>query len=408
MRIALVSALFPPYAIGGAETVASELARALHLGGHQVDVVSTCPREAVSNHGYRVDEWEGIRVWRIAPWNLYWNFDKAEQRPKGLVRAGWHMIDLWNPSVFGPLHQVFDRIQPDVINTHNIDGFSPALWQAARRHTSAIAHTLHDCHLICTRATMRRRDGTVCSRRLCTLCQAYAAYHSLFRKNVSLLISPTRTLADLHVEFSWRNLPLEVVRNAVELPLLNADELPDSGPLRVLFLSRLEREKGCETLMSVVPLFNAGSGIEFHVAGSGSYADRFKQLAERPGQVRWHGFVSSSSKYDLLRSTDVFLQLSECHDNAPLSLLEARQSGLRLVGTEVGGIPELIGGPQYGDLIRPGDTQALYTLLSTLAENAEHVRHERRRRLAGIAPYSFREMAADYERVFSSLLPNTV
>src|ERR1035437_6056040 len=111
MRIALVSALFPPYTIGGAEALAAELARALQLAGHQVHVVSTCRREDVSDHGYRVDEWEGIRVWRIAPWNLYWSFDKAAHNPNGLVRAGWHLVDLWNPSVLHPLHEVLNQIR---------------------------------------------------------------------------------------------------------------------------------------------------------------------------------------------------------------------------------------------------------------------------------------------------------
>jgi glycosyltransferase involved in cell wall biosynthesis len=408
MRIALVSALFPPYAIGGAETVAAELARALRLAGHQVDVVSTCRREAVSRPGYRVDEWAGIRVWRIAPWNFYWSFDKRDQNPNGLVRAGWHMVDLWNPSVVHPLRQVLDQIRPEVVNTHNIDGFSPALWQAARRYTRAIAHTLHDCHLICMRGTMRRRDGTVCQQELCGSCRVYAAYHALFRRHVKVLISPTRTLAELHRRNGWSDLPIECVQNAVEAPLLRDADLPDSGPLRILFMSRLEREKGCEALLSVIPLFNEMSGVEFHLAGSGLYADRFAQLAARHGHVYFHGFVSGPSKYELLRSSDVFLQLSECHDNAPLSLLEARQSGLHMVGTNVGGIPELIGGLQGGDLIQPGDTQALYGVLTALAGNAESVRLQRRRRLASGAPYGYRQMADAYLQIFSSLLPHSV
>jgi glycosyltransferase involved in cell wall biosynthesis len=150
------------------------------------------------------------------------------------------------------------------------------------------------------------------------------------------------------------------------------------------------------------------SGVEFHLAGSGSYEDRFAQLAVRHGNVHFHGFVSGPSKYELLRSSDVFLQLSECHDNAPLSLLEARQSGLHMVGTDVGGIPELIGGLQGGELIRPGDTQALYDVLSALAGNTESVRLQRRHRLGSRAPYGYRQMADAYLQVFSSLLPHSV
>ena len=406
MRIAVVSALFPPYTIGGAETVAAELARALRHAGHQVDVVSTCRREALSRHRYRVDEWEGIRVWRIAPWNLYWNFDKRDQHPSGLVRAGWHMFDLWNPSVVHPLRQVLDQIQPEVVNTHNIDGFSPALWQVAHHCTGAIAHTLHDCHLICMRGTMRRRVGTICQPELCASCRVYAAYHAMFRQHVNVMISPTRTLADLHRLNGWGDVPMEVVQNAVEVPPLREAALPDSGPLRVLFMSRLEREKGCEALLSVVPLFNKMSGVEFHIAGRGLYADRFAQLAATHGHVHWHGFVSGPTKYELLRSSDVSLQLSECHDNAPLSLLEATQSGLHVVGTNVGGIPELISGLPGGELIGPGDTRALFGVLTALAGNADSVRLERRRRLASVAHYGYREMADGYLRVFSSLLPH--
>src|SRR5690606_28443120 len=114
------------------------------------------------------DEWKGIRVWRLAPLNLYWRYDRETLRPNRLARALWHAVDLWNPSTIAPLEAVLRRIRPDAVNTHNIDGLSPAVWQVARRH-APVVHTLHDCHLLCPRATMQRRDGTICPR-LCSLC----------------------------------------------------------------------------------------------------------------------------------------------------------------------------------------------------------------------------------------------
>lgn len=322
-----------------------------------------------------------------------------------MVRAGWHVVDLWNPSVLHPLHQVFEQIRPEIVNTHNIDGFSPALWPAARRYTAAIAHTLHDGHLICTRATMRRRDGTVCSSR-CTLCRIYASYHAVFAPHIKTLISPTRALAELHRHAGWSGASIEIVPNASDVPPPRESDLPHNGPLRVLFMSRLEGEKGCEALLFAVRQSGPEDGIEFHIAGSGSYADRFKQLAATHSHVYWHGFVSGPQKHTLLGSSDVFIQLSECHDNAPLSLVEARQSGLHLVGTDIGGIPELIAGSHCGEVIPVGDTRALCSILRMLAGNPDQVRRERRRRLEALVPYGFREMADSYARVFSSLLPD--
>lgn len=401
MRIALVSSLFPPYSIGGAEAVAAQLASALRDMGHAVNVVSTCGATQRTASGYRVDDWEGIPVWRIAPRNFYWIYDKARTRPNGLVRASWHCVDLWNPSVLAPLREVFRRIQPDVVNTHNVDGLSPAVWPVASEFTSAIAHTLHDCHLICTHAILRRRDGTICQS-LCTACRVYATYHTLFQTHVRTLIAPTRAVAALHRGHGWTVPNVEIVPNAVEAHPMRESDFPIAGPLRILFLSRLENEKGCDTLLSLMAKYRSQAEVEFHIAGRGSYADKFARMAESSKQVRWHGFVSGDMKHHLLASCDVFLQLSECYDTAPLGLLEALSAGLYVVGTDIGGIPEMLAGA--GTLIRPGDTRSLATTLAALDGSKAALRLGRKQRIASVALYGPREMATEYVRAFSSLI----
>jgi glycosyltransferase involved in cell wall biosynthesis len=310
------------------------------------------------------------------------------------VRAAWHAVDLWNPSMFRAVGQVLDRVRPEVVNTHNIDGFSPAVWQATRRHTGAIVHTLHDYHLVCPRATMRRADGSPCDR-LCGLCGIYAHYHRLFQRYVRTLIAPSRAIADMHRQSGWSGSAIEIVRNAVDVPEVQLQRAEATGPLRVLFLSRLEREKGCETLLSVIP--RCGD-IEFHVAGRGPYEQRFSETAN----AVWHGFVTGDDKRELLSNADVFLQLSECRENAPLGLLEARQYGLYLVGTAIGGIPEQIESPRTGRLIPARDPEALFGALRNLVRLKEAIRSGRDERVRQSAGYGTREMAEGYLDVFRS------
>ena len=50
---------------------------------------------------------------------------------------------------------------------------------------------------------------------------------------------------------------------------------------------------------------------------------------------------------------DVFLQISQWPENAPLSLLEAKEFGLRAVGANVGGIPEEIDSAEASQLVPP-------------------------------------------------------
>jgi glycosyltransferase involved in cell wall biosynthesis len=402
MRIAIVSSLFPPFNIGGAEQVAAQLALALHRLGHKVEVISTCRRSEIAGGRYRTDEWEGLRVWRVAPLNLYWRFDK-DQHPNPLVRAGWHAVDLWNPSIVSPLKQVLDHIQPEVINTHNIDGLSPAVWKLAQNQTDAIVHTLHDYHLLCPRATMQRRDGTICEE-LCRFCKVYARYHRLFQSHVRVLLAPTAAIGELHRRSGWQGTPIETIRNGVDVGVIEPPSIQAGDPLRIAFMSRLEREKGCDALLTVIERLRESNEIQFHLAGRGSYESRFADLARHAPNVIWHGFVTGRKKHELLSRTDVFLQLAQCRENAPLSLIEARLYGLYLLGTDVGGIPEYIDSPESGRLIPPGDMEQLAMTLQELVARKQPLRNGRSERLRMNTTYGTREMAEAYLKVFRSLV----
>ena len=402
MKIAIVSSLFPPYGIGGAEQVAAQLAGALKRLGHQVDVITTCGRSQLGGRSYLSESHEGYRVWRVAPRNLYWSYDKRREQPGRLARACWHAVDLWNPSVISPLRKVLDQIRPDVVNTHNIDGFSPAVWQVAHRYTPAIAHTLHDYHLICPRAVMQRRDGTMCES-LCRFCSAYAGYHRRFQKHVQLLISPSVATAELHRRAGWTVPRIEIIRNGVDVESVPQPDVAASHPLRVLFLSRLEREKGCESLLAAIPAFAGSTEIEFHVAGAGTHDKPFLELAGWVPNMTWHGFVRGRRKASLFSRCDVFLQLSECRENAPLSLIEAKAHGLYLVATAVGGLPELIENSATGQLIPGGDPRKLQALLESLCHSRKQIRSGRAARSERSAGYGTEQMARAYVEAFRSL-----
>jgi glycosyltransferase involved in cell wall biosynthesis len=297
---------------------------------------------------------------------------------------------------------VLHSIKPDVINTHNIDGLSPEVWRVARSVTGAIAHTLHDCHLICPRATMVRRDGTPCES-VCRSCKPYARFNLFFQRYVRALIAPSSAIAYLHQQQGWRAPLVRVVRNAVDTRPADLEQKPD-GPLHALFLSRLEREKGCETLLRAIKKFNGWPELRFHVAGRGTYEAQFIALAREVPNLEWHGFVSGAGKSDLLSSADVFLQLSECGENAPLGLIEATRFGLFAIGSQCGGIPELIDPPEEGHLIPPGDAARLTASLEDLVVRKAELRSRRPARARKALAYGAREMAEEYVRAFDQLL----
>jgi glycosyltransferase involved in cell wall biosynthesis len=116
--------------------------------------------------------------------------------------------------------------------------------------------------------------------------------------------------------------------------------------------------------------------------------------------VVWHGFAAGEIKHELFSQSDVFLQLSECRENAPLGVIEAKHYGLYVVGTQIGGIPEQIENRDAGLLIPVADPEALGCVLQALAKTRQELRSGREARARRSAGYGTREMAGEYLRVF--------
>ena len=62
---------------------------------------------------------------------------------------------------------------------------------------------------------------------------------------------------------------------------------------------------------------------------------------------------------------------SECHENAPLALLEAYAAGRPVIGARIAGIPELVREEETGMLFPPGDVDALADVLARFAQSPD-------------------------------------
>ena len=76
---------------------------------------------------------------------------------------------------------------------------------------------------------------------------------------------------------------------------------------------------------------------------------------------------------DFYRAADVYLHPSRA-DTFPLAVLEAMSSGLPVVATAVGGIPEQVQDGENGFLVRPGDTAEMTHRLRTVFEDENRAR----------------------------------
>ncbi len=124
--------------------------------------------------------------------------------------------------------------------------------------------------------------------------------------------------------------------------------------IRLLFLSRVEKEKGIiEAIDAVRLLKDRHPGITLNVAGVGSYLETARYHALASGlsdRVRFLGWVSGRDKADLLASSDLLL-LPSSREGMPNCVLESMAFGLPVLTTPIGGINDFFENGRFGFLI---------------------------------------------------------
>ena len=136
----------------------------------------------------------------------------------------------------------------------------------------------------------------------------------------------------------------------------------------VLFLGRLIKQKGVDDLLTAAALMPDPPRLE--IAGDGPERRRLQAMARAHRlDAHFHGFVQGPQKDALYRRAALLCvpsrEIGGLGEGAPLVIAEARQYGLRVVATAVGGIPELMRDLYPGaPLVRPGAPEALAHALS--------------------------------------------
>lgn len=122
---------------------------------------------------------------------------------------------------------------------------------------------------------------------------------------------------------------------------------PVHQPPRVMFAGRLSAEKGLDVLMEALE-----PEWELWVAGSGQLEE------EVSARGKYFGWVSPDRLRELMRQVDVVVVPSYT-EGLPNIILDAIMNGIPVVGSSVGGIPEVLRNGRAGALVAPGQPNDL-------------------------------------------------
>ncbi|MBA3318924.1 MAG: glycosyltransferase [Gemmatimonadales bacterium] len=142
--------------------------------------------------------------------------------------------------------------------------------------------------------------------------------------------------------------------------------------VRCIAVARLVERKGLGDLIQAIALLERGR-YELEIVGSGPDERRLIDLAELLGvgrEVIFAGSVGRAAIAGRYRNADIFTLASweEAFGNV---FAEALASGLPIVGSTSGGIPELVEHGKNGFLVPPREPRALAAAIRMLGDDAE-------------------------------------
>ena len=266
-----------------------------------------------------------------------------------------------------------------------------------------MVHTAHDYHLICPRAFLLTRDWRMCTRPALP-CRAYRAWHLRTAAYVDLFISPSQFLLEKHREAGLAAAATAVVRNGIPRPpsAPRRPAVPGSGN-RFLLLCRLTEEKGLRVVLDAVRRLPRDLAFELTIAGRGPLEAVAQAAAAADSRIRFAGFVQNEAKHALLSQADHLLIPSLWYENAPVAVVEAAAYGIGVIGSRIGGIPELVIEGTTGFLFEPGDAGSLACIMRGLAAGERHLERLPEAAAAVAARHDIGTMVEAYLRHYSAL-----
>jgi glycosyltransferase involved in cell wall biosynthesis len=337
--IGVLTTSYPRWEGDAAGVFVRGFARALVARGHRIDVLAPSPRAPSRVHD------DGITLHHVP------------YAPPALART-----------FYGA--GVPDNVRRDPLAWLGLATYPAALYREARarvaRWDAIVSHWALPCALIAAAVREERPHLAVLHS---------ADVHLLRRLPLRARWARAIVEGSTQLVFSSHDLRREFVSycgraiDRAHVSAMGIDE-PGDRPLReharrangargfvALSLSRLVPIKGIDVAMEAL---RGAAESELWIAGDGP----LRRELEASGGARFFGHVSGHRKAELLAAADVFvapsLRLASGRtEGVPTAILEAAASGLPIVASAVGGIPDVFEDGVSALLVEPGDPRAL-------------------------------------------------
>jgi glycosyltransferase involved in cell wall biosynthesis len=233
--------------------------------------------------------------------------------------------------------------------------------------------------------------------------ESYLLYR-LTRSFFTRVVCASSFMKDMLISDGIDHKKICVIPNGIDLDTFaNAGHVELVGEPALLFVGRLEQEKGIDILVQSMPhLTRVLPRVALHVVGTGSLDKELRSYVVREGltdRVLFYGKKAETAVF--YNSADICV-IPSFLEGFGITAIEAMAAGKPVVATRCGGIPENITNLENGILIRPCRLD-LVKAIADLWNDANLVERIGQNNLQKAKRFDWSRVADEYIRLYMAV-----
>lgn len=355
MKILIVNKFL--YQKGGAETYVIKLGKKFQEEGHEVQYFGLDnSKNTLSN-------------------NLHLYVKDKDFGDKNIFNKLNIFSFIYNKEAYKKMLLLLKKYQPDLVILNNIEyHLTPSIIEAYGKYKiinkkTKLFYVAHDYQLVCPSHGLFNIDINPCEKCLngnywnCfkTKCHKNSRLKSLIAtldsiywhkkktyNYVDKYICPSnfmKTKLDTDLLFKNKTVTIHNFVDKKEIKKTNKENY-------IIYFGKLCKEKGTDTLIEVIKQLPS---IDFKFAGYGAYDEILNKL----DNCEYLGFKTGDELINLISKAKISICPSEWYENCPFSVIESQMYGTPVIGSDKGGIPELIDINKTGEIFESGNIESL-------------------------------------------------
>lgn len=368
MKICMIIYAYSPHAFGGADIYTEKISKELVKRGNPTVIITVNP-----GRKYLVEDDGATTIYRFHPFNIATVHSIG--RRSFVHQAIWTALDIYNHYSYIKIKKILEKEKPDVVHIHTPLDVTLSAFEAVKNLRLPLVFTLHDYLLLCRRVVLIHGSGEICSdKNINPLCKMYRKFCKIIVEDkIDIVIAPSQFVLDMYKsEGFFKHSKTIVLPHGVDLnntpDFIEKEWRSHKKSIDILYVGSLTKHKGVHILIKAFRQVE-NENIKLHIVGNGIYENTLRHLAKGDSRIIFHGKFSNRSVQKFYSIADVLVIPSIWYDVHPNVITEAFKAGVPVIGSNIGGIPELVLDNYNGFLFNPGEAEQLKKIFNNILEN---------------------------------------